>query len=61
VLCVIPFDGTTTRCASRITRSTDSQAPFTAATARAGRGRRIHNGHFLAGAQWFHVDNPFGG
>jgi aldehyde dehydrogenase (NAD+) len=64
VLCVIPFDDDDD--AVRIANCTSyglSGAVHSASVERAlGVARRIRSGTLsVNGAQWFHVDNPFGG
>ena len=64
VLCVIPFDGDDD--AVRIANCTSyglSGSVHSASVERAlGVARRIRSGTLsVNGAQWFHVDNPFGG
>jgi aldehyde dehydrogenase (NAD+) len=64
VLCVIPFDGDddAVRIANRSSYGL-SGAVHSSATSRAlAVARRIRTGTLsVNGAQWFHVDNPFGG
>jgi aldehyde dehydrogenase (NAD+) len=64
VLCVIPFDGDddAVRIANRSSYGLSGSVHSASVERALGVARRIRTGTLsVNGAQWFHVDNPFGG